>query len=568
MTRAAMTILLAACALPGLSKGQATSATGGGEDGIVAAPADFALDRGLASPDVGEATNGFPSWEERVVHEWINRARVAPAVEMAACGAGCAEGTPACYPPVAPLAWSLKLARSARFHSDNMARMGFFSHDSACNLVSNLDALYPGSCDGSASCACTSGAATTWTGRIGRFGASANGENISWGDTDPDAAFYGWLFEATASSACTFTLENGHRYNILKQTAKVGNGAVGSIYTMDFGDGSGTSGLPKVPSGAHYPRQAASVQFWANWYSTAGGPSAARVNVEGVCTAMSLQRGTATNGAWSVAKTGLGTGCRRYYFSFKDAGGVETTYPTTGSYAVGSGGSCPDWDAARPPSCDGPPTPVVSAVSPSFGPELGGRTVTVSGTNFVAGAGVAFGGVPATGVNVLSATALTAVAPAHVTGVVDVVVTNAGGSPGSLASAFFYAPPAVASRWHPVAPCRVVDTRNANGPLGGPALPAGGTRSFGVPGTCAIPPSAKSLTVNYTVTQGTQAGELRAFPGDAVWSGASVVSFKAGATRANGGVLFLATNGAGTFQATNASAGPLHFILDVNGYFE
>ena len=66
--------------------------------------------------------------------------------------------------------------------------------------------------------------------------------------------------------------------------------------TGDFGAGSAPT---KIPSGAHYPQQAASVGMWANWYDTAG-PSAASVNVDGVCTTMTLQRGTQTNGAWSA----------------------------------------------------------------------------------------------------------------------------------------------------------------------------------------------------------------------------------------------------------------------------
>jgi len=40
---------------------------------------------------VGESVNGFPNWEERVLHEWTNRARSDPQVEMIACGANCGD---------------------------------------------------------------------------------------------------------------------------------------------------------------------------------------------------------------------------------------------------------------------------------------------------------------------------------------------------------------------------------------------------------------------------------------------------------------------------------------------
>ncbi|MGH9367048.1 MAG: S8 family peptidase, partial [Thermoanaerobaculia bacterium] len=41
--------------------------------------------------------------------------------------------------------------------------------------------------------------------------------------------------------------------------------------------------------------------------------------------------------------------------------------------------------------------------------------------------------------------------------------------------------------FYTVTPCRAVDTRNASGPLGGPALSAGGTRTFALAGQCGIP---------------------------------------------------------------------------------
>ena len=54
-----------------------------------------------AQTRVGESVNGFPNWAERVILEWMNRARVDPQVEMNACGAGCVER--ACYSAKAPL---------------------------------------------------------------------------------------------------------------------------------------------------------------------------------------------------------------------------------------------------------------------------------------------------------------------------------------------------------------------------------------------------------------------------------------------------------------------------------
>src|SRR5271170_7913148 len=52
----------------------------------------------------------------------------------------------------------------------------------------------------------------------------------------------------------------------------------------------------------------------------------------------------------------------------------------------------------------------------------------------------------------------------------------------------------------PVNPCRVVDTRNAIGPFGGPALGAGTSREFNIPqSACKIPSSAVAYSLNVTV---------------------------------------------------------------------
>jgi hypothetical protein len=156
--------------------------------------------------------------------------------------------------------------------------------------------------------------------------------------------------------------------------------------------------------------------------------------------------------------------------------------------------------------------------------------------------------------------------PSYVAGagilVTDELMTDIGWGPLNMGEGGLF---------HPVSPCRLVDTRLADGPLGGPVMSANQTRSFdAIPASpvCGIPSTAKVLSVNYTIEGAQQPGELRAFPGNGTWTGTSVISFKAGRTRANNGHLLLATDGTGTFQVTNASAGTVQFILDVNGYYE
>jgi hypothetical protein len=302
----------------------------------------------------GESINGFPTWAERVELEWMNRARVAPQTEMAACGAAC--GDAACYTPQPPLYWSEALNHAARFHAAEMTQQGYFAHDSKCTLVPNINGLYPVGCDGSASCGCVGGATscaaggcTAWSTRVGLFGAGPVGEIIA-GSTDPNGAFYLWLFEPAAPPLCGFTINNGHRWLILTSQGGVGVGVSGLNSVGDFGSGAVAS---KIASAAHYPQQAASVEIWANWYDSAA-PRSANAIVDGHCTAMSLQRGTHTNGAWKASANSVGSGCHRYYVSFIDSAGNEVTWPATGSLGIG----CEDWNSTRmQASCSSTPPP-------------------------------------------------------------------------------------------------------------------------------------------------------------------------------------------------------------------
>lgn len=82
--------------------------------------------------------------------------------------------------------------------------------------------------------------------------------------------------------------------------------------------------------------------------------------------------------------------------------------------------------------------PFVSGVSPSSGSSGGGTAVTISGSGFMGGATVTFGGAAATSVNVASATSITATTPAHAAGAVNVTVLNPDGQSGVLTSGYTY----------------------------------------------------------------------------------------------------------------------------------
>ena len=93
-----------------------------------------------------------------------------------------------------------------------------------------------------------------------------------------------------------------------------------------------------------------------------------------------------------------------------------------------------------------PPPPTVTSISPSAGTTAGGTSVTIKGTGFLSGATVEIGN-PATSVNVVSETEITATTAATAAGSDEVVVTDAGGiSTGTPSPSYTYViPPTVTS---------------------------------------------------------------------------------------------------------------------------
>lgn len=83
------------------------------------------------------------------------------------------------------------------------------------------------------------------------------------------------------------------------------------------------------------------------------------------------------------------------------------------------------------------PAPTITGLTPDEGSYLGGTPVTITGTNFSGTPSVTFDGEAATSVQVVNSTTITCVTPPGIGGVVDVVVTTAGGS-ATLPDAFTY----------------------------------------------------------------------------------------------------------------------------------
>lgn len=139
---------------------------------------------------------------------------------------------------------------------------------------------------------------------------------------------------------------------------------------------------------------------------------------------------------------------------------------------------------------------------------------------------------------------------------VDLVIDLMGVFPGE-----FITGPTL--RFYPVTPCRLADTRNAAGWLGGPSLAAGQSRDFPVTGQCGIPATARAVSVNATVVPRGLLSYLALRPGGVTQSNVSTLNAFDAAVTSNASIMPLGTNGAINALVTDAT----DLILDVNGYF-
>ena len=124
-----------------------------------------------------------------------------------------------------------------------------------------------------------------------------------------------------------------------------------------------------------------------------------------------------------------------------------------------------------------------------------------------------------------------------------------------------------AHRFFAVEPCRLLDTRNPDGPLGGPALVSGAQRLVKAHATCGIPTTARSIAVNLTAVQASSGGHLTVFPAAEGPTSTSVLSIPASGARASNAIVTLGADGAFAVLPTLTS-GQVHLVVDVTGYFE
>jgi hypothetical protein len=126
-------------------------------------------------------------------------------------------------------------------------------------------------------------------------------------------------------------------------------------------------------------------------------------------------------------------------------------------------------------------------------------------------------------------------------------------------------------QFYSVTPCRIADTRNANGVFGGPALASNTTRNYPIRGTCGIPLTAQAAVFNFTVVQAPSDGNLIVYPTGGAVPNTSVLNWANGEFAVgNGAIIPLAgsANDISVYPNMPAGAPSIHFVIDVTGYFQ
>jgi len=157
-----------------------------------------------------------------------------------------------------------------------------------------------------------------------------------------------------------------------------------------------------------------------------------------------------------------------------------------------------------------------------------------------------------------------AIVPAGTNGGVNVFVSDPSQVVLDISGYFAPAGTSSALAFYPLTPCRLVDTRNAAGPLGGPTLVAGTTREFPLrSGSCNLPSDAAAYSLNVTAVPQGSLPYLTIWPSGQSQPTASTLNAPTGTVVANGAIVPAGSNG----DVTVYVGGTSDVVVDVNGYF-
>src|SRR5712692_2381741 len=158
-----------------------------------------------------------------------------------------------------------------------------------------------------------------------------------------------------------------------------------------------------------------------------------------------------------------------------------------------------------------------------------------------------------------------AIVPAGANGAISIFATDA--TDVILDVNGYFVPTAASAgavAYYPVTPCRIADTRLAQGPLAGPGLKGQGTRAFPIrSSTCGVPANAQAYSLNFAAVPKGQLGYLTVWPAGQPQPLVASLNGRTGTVTANAVIVPADSNGAVDVFATDDT----DLVIDINGYF-
>ncbi|MGA2687227.1 MAG: choice-of-anchor tandem repeat GloVer-containing protein [Candidatus Korobacteraceae bacterium] len=355
-----------------------------------------------------------------------------------------------------------------------------------------------------------------------------------------DGNFYGTTTSGGNTQACTFGCGT-----IFRITA---GGSFTSLHSFDGADGSFvTAGLIQASDGNFYGvagRGGSSCGCGTIFKITAGGTLTVLHNFAGFPTEGSLPVGgllEASNGNfYGTTESGGSTGDGSIF----SLTGFTTTV-VTGTPNPSEVGQLVTLTANVSPS--GPPMPTGTVNFTSNGTEIPGCTA-----------------VPLSSSMAVCMTSSLALGTDTIVGIYS-GDSNYAGSSGTLTQIVDPVPSPI--QFVAVTPCRVVDTRQADGTFGGPPILGNSSRSFPLEQSgnpCDIPSDAVAYSLNVTVVPMGPLGYLTIWPTGQGQPVVSTLNSPDGRVKANAAIVPAGTpSGSVSVYVANTS----NVILDIDGYF-
>jgi len=303
----------------------------------------------------------------------------------------------------------------------------------------------------------------------------------------------------------------------------------------------------------------------------------------------SLGAGTASVG-FNAALTGLSANTK-YYFRAVASSSAGTTYGSIGTFTTSGTGPTPGAalqfipvtpcrvaDTRNPAGPFGGPEPTAGSTTTFLIPQSAcnipstalaySLNVTVVPNGSLSYLTLWPAGQPQPHVSTLNSDgrvkANAAITPAGANGGVSVFVTDPTQVILDINGYFVPTGTASALAFYPVTPCRIADTRQAAGPLGGPALGAGSSRAFPIlSSACNLPSTAQAYSLNVTALPQDTLGYLTSWPTGENQPFVSTLNSSTGAVAANAAIVPAGSSGEISIFVTD----PANVLIDVNGYF-